>query len=181
LGQAKARELYEEIARTYADQPEQAAQARSRAHALQQREHELVLEGHVIVRADDMAIEADRIHLKLLQVAPGMYWSTESAFDPDKPIRITGTVVQVAFVNPSISISVHAAGPDGKMATFVVKGGAPNTVVRTGFTPKMIQPGDTVTVEGLRARDPDSLVIGSATVTLPDGRKIFLGASVSGQ
>src|SRR5262245_9893107 len=176
LGQAKARELYEEIARMYADQPQQAAQARDRAHALQPREHGLVIN----IDDNTTTLRLD-VNEKLVQVAPGMYWSKQPAFDPDKPITITGTVTQVTFVNPSISISVHAAGPDGKMATYLVKGGAPNTLIATGFTPRMIRPGDTVTVEGLRAKDPDSLTIGAATVTLPDGRKIFLGASVSGQ
>jgi hypothetical protein len=41
--------------------------------------------------------------------------------------------------------------------------------------------GDVVTVEGVRAIDPEALVIGLATITLPDGRKVFLGESVSGQ
>jgi len=172
LGQARARSLYEDIARTYADQPEEAAQARDRAKALQPRENGALQSYYNAV--------GENLNAKnVWQVAPGMYWTT-GRWDPAKPITITGKVTQVHFQNPSISIMVEVNSPSGTV-TYTVKGGAPNTLVRTGVTPATFNTGETVTVEGLRSTDKDSRLIGAATVTMSDGRRIPLGQSVSGQ
>ncbi len=183
LGQAKARELYEEIAKTYPDQQAQASAARQRLAAVQPHEMRTIVRVDENTRADvarELAIFRTRLN-EVYEVAPGMFWTKKVEFDPGKPIVIKGTVSQVVFVNPSMSLSVQVTEADGKIVTYAVKGGAPNTVIRNGFTPQSLRPGDLVTVEGLRAKDPELLMIGMATLTLPDGRKIFLGESVSGQ
>src|SRR5207237_5871689 len=83
LGQAKARELYEEIARTYTDQQQLARQAKERAQALQPRPDGRPAEG---APGTSEPVKA------LYQVAPGMYWSTVTRWDTSKPVTITGTV-----------------------------------------------------------------------------------------
>ena len=174
LGQAMARSLYEEIARTYADQPEEAKQARDRAQALQPRENGALQSYYSAV--------GEKLNARnMWQVAPGVYWTT-GQWDRAKPITITGKVTQVHFVNPSISIMVEVTSQSGNTMTYTVKGGAPNTLVRKGVTAETFNPGETLTVEGLRGTDkPDSLLIGAAIVTMSDGRRIPLGQSVSGQ
>jgi len=174
LGQAKARELYDGIAKTYADQPQFASQARERARALEQRPHWETVPPNVHVERNDPPPN-------VVQVAPGMFWAKPPAFDPAKPITITGTVTAVQWTNPSSSLAVLAPGPDGRPITYTVKGGPPRMLIENGFTRDTMRVGDVITVDAFRSSDPDSLVIGQATVTLRDGRRLPLGLSVSGQ
>ena len=125
-----------------------SAQAKERAQALQQRN------GAVpnLVVSDGG---------KVIQVAPGMFWSTgPGAFDTSKPIRIMGTVAGMAWENPSTSLSVRVTGPNGTPMTYIVKGGSPNSLMRSGFTRDTIKLGDAITVDAFRGADPTGLVIG---------------------
>jgi hypothetical protein len=184
LGQAKAREIYEEVARTYSDLKPHAAIARDRVAALQPNKsaffvHESGANGENAVVVGGIRLKAEEI--KLINVGPGMFWtSNNEAFEPGRPITITGTVRSMHFTNFGTFLGVAVKQPDGSVTTYKVIGGSPNTVFRNGFTRQSVRPGDEVTIEGIESRDPSALTIGLATITLADGRRVFLGES-SGQ
>jgi len=99
--------------------------------------------------------------------------SISAEFDTNKPIKFTGKVVKVEWMNPHIYTHVEAKGEDGKMVVYKVEGGPPNALFRQGWRKDTLKQGDTVTVTGIRAKNIDSMNIGVATIVTADGKTLF--------
>jgi len=97
-------------------------------------------------------------------------------FDGTKPVKLTGTVTKMEWINPHAWLHMDVKGTDGKVVAWMVEGGAPNALLRRGWNRRSVPPGTVVTVEGFRAKDGSTRASGGA-VTLPDGTKLFIGAS----
>jgi hypothetical protein len=101
--------------------------------------------------------------------------SVSAEFDTNQPITFSGTVVRVDWMNPHIYTLVEVESEDGSSVTYRVEGSAPNSLYRRGWRKDSLQPGDTVVVEGIRAKNPESPNVGSATITDSEGRQVFSG------
>lgn len=101
--------------------------------------------------------------------------AVSAEFDPAKPIKFTGTITKVEWMNPHIYTHVEVTEPGGKTVVYRVEGGPPNSLYRQGWRKDSIKVGDVVTVTGLRAKSETSMNVGQATITMPDGRQIFGG------
>lgn len=101
--------------------------------------------------------------------------SISAEFDVNSPISFTGTVKAVDWLNPHIYTHVEVVDADGTTVTYKVEGGPPNSLYRRGWRADSLQVGEIVTVEGIRAKNPESTNIGRATVTTEDGRTPFSG------
>jgi DNA/RNA endonuclease YhcR with UshA esterase domain len=99
--------------------------------------------------------------------------SISAEFDTNKPIKFTGKVAKVEWMNPHIYTHVEAKDADGKMVVYKVEGGPPNSLFRQGWRKDTLKTGDIVTVTGIRAKNPTSMNIGVATITTADGKTIF--------
>jgi len=109
--------------------------------------------------------------------------STAAEFDASKPVTFTGTVQKVMWMNPHIYTHIEVKQAGAPSMVYHVEGGAPNALFRQGWRKDSLKVGDVVTVSGRRAKNPDSPNVGQATITAPDGHKIFSGdgpAKVSG-
>ena len=60
--------------------------------------------------------------------------SFAAEFDANKPVTIKGTVVKLEWNNPHSWIHIEVKDPDGKVETWAVEGGAPNALLRRGWT-----------------------------------------------
>lgn len=100
-------------------------------------------------------------------------------FDGSKPVTLKGTVTKMEWINPHAWLHVDVPGPDGKVVSWMVEGGAPNALLRRGWNRNSVVPGTKVVVEGFRARDGSNRANGR-DVTLPDGTKLFIGSSGTG-
>ncbi len=105
--------------------------------------------------------------------------SFSAEFDSNKPVKIKGTVVKMEWINPHSWIHIDATGPDGKVERWVVEGGAPNALLRRGWTKNSLPPGIEITVEGFQAKDA-SLRANGRDITFPDGTKLFVGSTGTG-
>lgn len=74
-----------------------------------------------------------------------------SQFDSNSPITLVGTVTEVQWRNPHIWIMLDVANEDGTITPWRCEGGAPNALVRNGFTDKTIEIGEELTIYGYRA------------------------------
>src|SRR6266705_2501020 len=97
-------------------------------------------------------------------------------FDAKKPLKLRGTVAKVELINPHSWIHIDVKNPDGTMTRWMIEGGTPNTLLRRGFTKNSLAPGTEIVVDGYQSKDRSNRANGR-DVTLPDGKKIFLGAS----
>lgn len=101
--------------------------------------------------------------------------SFSAEFDLDKPIHFVGTLTKVELVNPHAWFHVDVKGPDGKMINWMIEAGTPNVLFRRGVTKNSVPVGVEVTIDGFAAKD-GSLKASGRDITLPGGKKLFIGA-----
>ena len=97
-------------------------------------------------------------------------------FDAKKPLRFEGTVTKMEWINPHAWIHIDVKDESGNVASWMVECGTPNTLLRKGLTKNSVVAGTEIVVEGYRAKSGKNTANGR-DVTLPDGRKLFLGSS----
>ena len=113
----------------------------------------------------------------LIAAAPLLaHHSFAAEYDSKKPIKITGTVTKVEWMNPHIYYYVDVKDASGKVTNYAVEGGTPGSLRRQGWGKDSLKTGDTVTVNGFMAKNGSNHVNGR-NVTLPDGRKLFAGSA----
>src|SRR5919106_2728922 len=100
-------------------------------------------------------------------------------FDATKPIKLRGTVAKMEWINPHTWIHIDVKRPNGKVERWMIEGGPPNALYRRGFTKDSLPNGTEILVEGFQAKD-GSLKGNGRDLTLPDGRRLFLGSSGTG-
>ena len=100
-------------------------------------------------------------------------------FDANQPITLRGTVTKMEWVNPHSWLYVDVKGPDGSVTNWAVEAGAPNAMFRRGWNKNSIPVGIEVVVDGYRAKNGKNIANGR-DVTLPDGKKLFVGSSGTG-
>lgn len=105
--------------------------------------------------------------------------SFASEFDVNKPIKLQGTLTKWEMVNPHSWFHIDVKGPDGKVTTWMVEGGSPNQLIRTGVTKNTVPAGTTLVVEAYQSKDGGSKAVGRNFV-LADGTRLFLGGSAPG-
>ena len=100
-------------------------------------------------------------------------------YDANKRVTISGTVTRFEWTNPHAWLYVHQKNESGKVTNWEFELGSPNGLMRKGWTRNSLKTGDTVSVEGYRAKDGSNL--GNArSINLADGRKVFAGSTDDG-
>src|SRR6202167_3370188 len=79
-------------------------------------------------------------------------------FDVSKPLVLKGTVTKMEWM---------------------IEAGAPNGLLRRGFSKNSLPPGTEIVVEGWQAKDGANRANGS-NITYPDGKKLFIGSQGTG-
>jgi hypothetical protein len=98
------------------------------------------------------------LSMVLLLLAMPSAWahhSTTALFDMDKRISVTGNLTKIDWINPHIRVSIEAKGGSGKVDNWLFESNPPSWYRSVGLGradfAKAI--GQTVTVEGVRAKD----------------------------
>ena len=105
--------------------------------------------------------------------------SFAAQYDPTKAIRITGTLSKVQWTNPHTYFYLDVKAEDGSMETWNCEGASPASLSRRGFKKGDLKLGDTLVVDGYRARDGSHLM-DARRVTLADGRIVSGGSPGDG-
>jgi hypothetical protein len=101
----------------------------------------------------------------------------ESAeFDVNKPVKVTGVLAKVEWMNPHIWFYLDVKDASGKVERWGFSGLPPSVLVRKGITKASLKIGDVLTAEGSRAKD-GSTNASAGDVTFPNGEKVLVGAS----
>ena len=106
--------------------------------------------------------------------------SFAAEYDDQKPLKITGTLTKVDWMNPHIWYYVDVKNPDGTVTSWAISGGAPGQLMRRGITKDLLVVGSEVNVEGFKAKDGSNNGFGQR-VTYKDGRNVFTATDPAGR
>ena len=102
--------------------------------------------------------------------------SFAAEFDANRPVKLSGTVTKMEWVNPHAWIHIDVKNEDGTVSQWMIEAGAPNSLIRRGWNKRSLLAGTEIVVTGFQARD-GQLRANGRDVTFPDGSQMFVGSS----
>ncbi|HEY7335661.1 MAG TPA: DUF6152 family protein [Bryobacteraceae bacterium] len=113
-----------------------------------------------------------------LAAAPVMaHHSFAAEYDSKKPVKLTGTITKIDWMNPHVYFFMDVEDDSGKVTSWGFEMGPPNLLQKSGWTRNTMKIGDVVIVDGTLAKDGTNQ--GNArTITLASTGK-RLGAASS--
>ncbi len=118
--------------------------------------------------------------------AGGAAWAHHAfaaEFDGKSPVLLRGKVTRVEWINPHAWVHIAAVGANGTTTAWMVEGGTPNTLLRSGIDRNSLKPGTEIIVRGYQSKDKlcrPACKANGRDVTFPDGKKLFMGSSGTG-
>jgi hypothetical protein len=106
--------------------------------------------------------------MPLALVAPALAHHSAAAYDTQKEVKVTGTVVQYRFANPHVYLTVQVKNGDGSTTTMEVEAGAASVLNGLGFSRESLSVGETVTIVGNPDRRKPMILLGK-DLHKPDG------------
>jgi hypothetical protein len=104
--------------------------------------------------------------------------SFAAEYDSNQPVKITGTVTKMEWMNPHARFYVSVKDADGKVVNWNFELGAIPVLLKQGWTKNSLKEGDQVTVDGSKAKD-GSFTANARSVVLANGKKVFAGSSAT--
>ncbi|MDP6374527.1 MAG: DUF6152 family protein [Pseudomonadales bacterium] len=130
-----------------------------------------------------IAILAGGVAALLLMPVAQAHHAFTAEFDAESPVLLTGKVTRVEWVNPHAWVHLAVQNEDHSTTDWMVEGGTPNTLFRTGITKKSLAAGTEIVVRGYQSKDhacEPACKANGRDVTFPDGSKLFMGSSGTG-
>ena len=89
----------------------------------------------------------------LLATASAVAHHSNSAFDGDKVMVLTGTVTEWKWTNPHVWIILSVDDDKGGKVVWSIEGRTPGQLVRAGWSRTTLKAGETITVDFSPAKD----------------------------
>ena len=83
--------------------------------------------------------------------------SVAAEFDPNQLLTVKGVITAVDWLNPHVHVYLDVTDGDGKVTKWSFESAPPLMLRRGGVTKEKMGIGQTVTVEGIRAKDAPNL------------------------
>lgn len=116
--------------------------------------------------------------LALVVAMPGLaHHSFAAVFDVNRRVDISGTVTEIAWTNPHAWIYIEVADADGNAQNWSVELLGINTLLKQGWTPDVLKPGDAIGVVGFGARDGSTSANASSVTLLDTGQELWVSVS----
>jgi hypothetical protein len=97
-------------------------------------------------------------------------------FDLGKDYTVEAVVKEVQFTNPHVWLQIMVTDAKGVATEWSIESGAPGMMLRNGWKPSTLKPGDkvTLTMHPLKNGSPGGSLV---SVKVPDGRVLGPGAT----
>ncbi len=80
-----------------------------------------------------------------------------AVFDRNDPVSVNGVIVEVRLTNPHSWFFLDVENEAGELERWAFEAGTPSGMIRNGYTPELIKPGEEVTIRGFHARDASKM------------------------
>src|SRR5712691_6634203 len=94
--------------------------------------------------------------------------SFAAEYDANKPVTLKGAVTKIEWTNPHARFYIDVKDEKGTVTNWNLELASPNVLKRNGWSSKILQIGDQVSVEGSRAKD-GSKMANAKVVILANG------------
>ena len=103
--------------------------------------------------------------------------SFAAEFDASKPVKLTGVVTKIEWMNPHAYFYMDVTDETGKVTNWGMEMGSPNGLMRQGWTRNSMKIGESVTVEGSRAKDGSAIGNARVVILASTGQRLFAASS----
>ena len=91
-------------------------------------------------------------------------------FDHNKRVTLNGAVTRVEWANPHVNTYLDVKDDQGKVVNWKVEMGSPDALTKAGWTKETLKNGQSVMLQGWRARDGANYA-NAESMTMPTGRR----------
>ncbi len=123
------------------------------------------------------------VGISLATVPAIAHHAFSAEFDATAPVQLHGKVTRIQWINPHAWIHIAAESEDGSTVEWMIEGGTPYELMRTGINRNSLAIGAEIVVSGYQSKDKKCTPACKANgrdMTFPDGRKLFMGSSGTG-
>jgi hypothetical protein len=110
----------------------------------------------------------------------GAHHSFAPHFDSNKPVNISGKVIEFEARNPHSYLHISAVDENGRTQEYVCESHGYTQLKRNGITPQMLKPGTQVRIDGSQSRNDIHRCFFN-NVYLPDGRALNVNGRADAQ
>ena len=114
----------------------------------------------------------------LMAATPALsHHSFAAVFDINRPVELTGTVTRLEWTNPHAWIYVDVEDADGNVENWSIELLGINTLLKQGWNPDIVKPGDVVQVRGYGARDGSPKTNASVFTMVETGQELWVSVT----
>jgi len=125
-----------------------------------------------------LALGIAALGLALASVPAMAHHSFAAEFDSNKPIKLTGSVTKIEWMNPHAYFYIDVKDEStGKVTNWAFEMGAPAVLTRSGWKRSSVKIGDVVIIDGTRAKDGNPHGNARAVTMAATGEKLGAGSS----
>jgi hypothetical protein len=103
--------------------------------------------------------------------------SFAAEFDARTPLKLSGVVTKIEWMNPHTYFYVDVTGEDGAVVNWGMEMGSPNGLMRQGWTRNTMKVGDVIAVEGSQAKDGTHVGNARVVILTATGKRLFAASS----